>query len=89
MLVDPLDGTKEFISRNGEFTVNIALIEDGVPVIGRRARPGARACLCRERRPARGRGALSADMSGVDGLAADATRAPPDRIRSRSRAART
>jgi 3'(2'),5'-bisphosphate nucleotidase len=33
-LVDPLDGTKEFISRNGEFTVNIALIEDGVPVLG-------------------------------------------------------
>ncbi|MGI9333756.1 MAG: 3'(2'),5'-bisphosphate nucleotidase CysQ [Gammaproteobacteria bacterium] len=34
MLVDPLDGTKEFISRNGEFTVNIALVEDGVPVLG-------------------------------------------------------
>ena len=33
-LVDPLDGTKEFVSRNGEFTVNIALIEDGVPVLG-------------------------------------------------------
>jgi len=33
-LVDPLDGTKEFIHRNGEFTVNIALIEDGVPVLG-------------------------------------------------------
>lgn len=33
-LVDPLDGTKEFIQRNGEFTVNIALIEDGVPVLG-------------------------------------------------------
>ncbi|WP_322096075.1 3'(2'),5'-bisphosphate nucleotidase CysQ [Pelagibius litoralis] len=33
-LVDPLDGTKEFISRNGEFTVNIALIEDGQPVAG-------------------------------------------------------
>jgi len=33
-LVDPLDGTKEFISRNGEFTVNIALIEDGAPVLG-------------------------------------------------------
>ena len=33
-LVDPLDGTKEFISRNGEFTVNIALIEDGLPVAG-------------------------------------------------------
>ncbi len=33
-LVDPLDGTKEFISRNGEFTVNIALIEQGHPVFG-------------------------------------------------------
>ncbi|MDB5622384.1 MAG: cysQ [Devosia sp.] len=33
-LVDPLDGTKEFIARNGEFTVNIALIEAGVPVMG-------------------------------------------------------
>ena len=33
-LVDPLDGTKEFIKRNGEFTVNIALILDQIPVIG-------------------------------------------------------
>ncbi|MEF2074943.1 3'(2'),5'-bisphosphate nucleotidase CysQ [Consotaella sp. CSK11QG-6] len=33
-LVDPLDGTKEFINRNGEFTVNIALVEAGVPVAG-------------------------------------------------------
>ncbi|THH40082.1 3'(2'),5'-bisphosphate nucleotidase CysQ [Neolewinella litorea] len=33
-LVDPLDGTKEFIKRNGEFTVNIALIENGRPVLG-------------------------------------------------------
>ena len=33
-LVDPLDGTKEFIKRNGEFTVNIALIKNGVPVLG-------------------------------------------------------
>lgn len=33
-LVDPLDGTKEFIKRNGEFTVNIALIEEGIPVLG-------------------------------------------------------
>jgi 3'(2'), 5'-bisphosphate nucleotidase len=33
-LVDPLDGTKEFISGNGEFTVNIALITAGVPVLG-------------------------------------------------------
>nr|WP_284316498.1 3'(2'),5'-bisphosphate nucleotidase CysQ [Labrys miyagiensis] len=34
ILVDPLDGTKEFINRNGEFTVNIALIENGRPVAG-------------------------------------------------------
>jgi 3'(2'), 5'-bisphosphate nucleotidase len=33
-LVDPLDGTKEFISRNGEFTVNIALVHRGQPVLG-------------------------------------------------------
>ncbi|MGJ8682574.1 3'(2'),5'-bisphosphate nucleotidase CysQ [Paraglaciecola sp.] len=33
-LVDPLDGTKEFIKKNGEFTVNIALIDKGVPIFG-------------------------------------------------------
>ena len=33
-LVDPLDGTKEFIKKDGEFTVNIALIENGQPVMG-------------------------------------------------------
>ena len=33
-LVDPLDGTKEFIKRNGEFTVNIALLENHRPVLG-------------------------------------------------------
>jgi 3'(2'), 5'-bisphosphate nucleotidase len=33
-LVDPLDGTKEFLNRNGEFTVNIALVESGVPTAG-------------------------------------------------------
>lgn len=33
-LVDPLDGTREFVKRNGEFTVNIALIDAGRPVLG-------------------------------------------------------
>jgi 3'(2'), 5'-bisphosphate nucleotidase len=33
-LVDPLDGTKEFVKRSGDFTVNIALVRDGVPEIG-------------------------------------------------------
>ena len=33
-VVDPLDGTKEFVKRNGEFTVNIALVENNTPVLG-------------------------------------------------------
>ncbi|MDO6439352.1 3'(2'),5'-bisphosphate nucleotidase CysQ [Cyclobacterium sp. 1_MG-2023] len=33
-MVDPLDGTKEFVKRNGEFTVNIALIHKGIPIMG-------------------------------------------------------
>jgi 3'(2'), 5'-bisphosphate nucleotidase len=33
-LVDPLDGTREFVKKNGEFTVNVALIEDGEPTLG-------------------------------------------------------
>jgi 3'(2'), 5'-bisphosphate nucleotidase len=33
-LVDPVDGTKEFVSRSGEFTINIGLVEDGKPILG-------------------------------------------------------
>lgn len=33
-IVDPLDGTREFVNRNGEFTVNIALVENGIPIFG-------------------------------------------------------
>ena len=40
-LVDPLDGTKEFIKKNGEFTVNIALVEGGVPTLGVVFQPAA------------------------------------------------
>jgi 3'(2'), 5'-bisphosphate nucleotidase len=42
-LVDPLDGTREFIARNGEFTVNVALIEGGAPVLGVVHAPALRA----------------------------------------------
>jgi 3'(2'), 5'-bisphosphate nucleotidase len=42
-LVDPLDGTKEFLSRNGEFTVNIARIRNGVPAMGVVYAPAANA----------------------------------------------
>ncbi|MDQ0589041.1 3'(2'),5'-bisphosphate nucleotidase CysQ [Variovorax paradoxus] len=45
-LVDPLDGTKEFIARNGEFTVNIALIEDGHSVLGVVYAPAIDALYC-------------------------------------------
>ena len=38
-LVDPLDGTREFISRNGEFTVNVAFVENGLPIAGVVAAP--------------------------------------------------
>ena len=54
ILVDPLDGTREFIARNGEFTINVALIERGQPIAGAVYAPaldrlwfaGARAFVC-------------------------------------------
>ena len=59
-LVDPLDGTKEFLSRNGEFTVNIALIEGREPVLGVVQAPArARAWW-----GARGKGATARDAEG-------------------------
>ena len=55
-LVDPLDGTREFVKRNGEFTVNIALIDDGVPTLGVVYVPVTGVCYL----GARGRGAWKA-----------------------------
>ena len=58
-VVDPLDGTKEFLKRNGEFTVNIALCEDGRPVAGVVLVPptgGALLGFCRRRIRGRGQG---------------------------------
>jgi 3'(2'), 5'-bisphosphate nucleotidase len=54
--VDPLDGTKEFIRRTGEFTVNIALVEDGVPTLGVVLAPALRKSF----RGAQGVGAFAA-----------------------------
>lgn len=59
-LVDPLDGTKEFIKRNGEFTVNIALIEQGRPVLGVVYAPALGLCYS----AARGLGASKVDAEG-------------------------
>jgi len=70
-LVDPLDGTKEFIKRNGEFTVNIALIEKARPTLGIVLAPAIDTLW-------RGASALGADMSQDGGdFVAIATRLPP------------
>lgn len=65
-LVDPLDGTREFISRNGEFTVNIGLIENGVPVCGVVFAPAVGRLFC----GAAGAGAFEARFCVGDDLAA-------------------
>ena len=70
-LVDPLDGTKEFIKRNGEFTINIALIEHGVPVAAVVQAPA----LGEVFHAARGVGAFAAR---ADGSGAHALRCQPD-----------
>ena len=62
-LVDPLDGTKEFISRNGEFTVNIALVEDGQPVAGVVYAPALRRIFWGEQAVGAAEGHLAADES--------------------------
>lgn len=61
-LVDPLDGTKEFVKRNGEFTVNIALIDNREPVLGVVHVPvtGVSYCACR------GKGAFRSDHDGPE-----------------------
>lgn len=59
-LIDPLDGTKEFIKRNGEFTVNIALIEQGKSVLGVVYAPALDICY----RAAEGLGAEKTDANG-------------------------
>lgn len=59
-LVDPLDGTKEFIKRNDEFTVNIALIENGKPVLGVVTAPALGTAYL----AAEGLGAVKVDQNG-------------------------
>jgi len=69
-LVDPLDGTKEFISRNGEFTVNIALIEAAQPVAGVVYAPAIGRLFWGEQ----GRGAAEARIALLEAIGA----APPE-----------
>jgi 3'(2'), 5'-bisphosphate nucleotidase len=88
-LVDPLDGTKEFIQRSGDFTVNIALIRSGLPALGVVYAParnrlyagdvGASAAWRSEAAPARAgnRAADEADGAGTDRRVPIHVRVPP------------
>jgi 3'(2'), 5'-bisphosphate nucleotidase len=76
-LVDPLDGTREFVKRNGEFTVNIALIDGHEPVLGVLYGPAQQVLFA----GARGCGAFSIDAHGERrSLRAAARAASPPRV---------
>ena len=75
-LVDPLDGTKEFLKRNGEFTVNIALVEHGEPVAGVVLAPALDECFF----AARGIGAWKRDSTGIRAIRT-ANKGPTDPLR--------
>ena len=80
-IVDPLDGTREFVKKNGEFTVNIALVRDGRPVLGVVHCPALRT----DYYAAEGAGAFRADAEdeGVP-ISTSATAAEPRIVASRS-----
>ena len=75
-LVDPLDGTREFVKRNGEFTVNIALVEDHAPTLGVVYAPA----LGELAHAVRGEGAIFEDESGRRELRVEPRGAPPWRV---------
>ena len=75
-LVDPLDGTRDFVNRNGEFTVNIALIDGHAPVLGVVAVPVTGVAYA----AARGLGARRYDAEGATTLQVRAPAAPPWRV---------
>jgi 3'(2'), 5'-bisphosphate nucleotidase len=77
-LVDPLDGTREFVSRRDEFTVNIALIEDGEPVLGVVFAPARRELFWGDVRAGKA-GHIDADPDGTMPSMGNAisARAPP------------
>ena len=75
-LVDPLDGTREFVKKNGEFTVNIALVDAGVPVLGVVHAP----VIDEAHLGLRGAGAWLDDASGRVPVAARAPAGTPLRV---------
>lgn len=79
-LVDPLDGTKEFIKRSGEFTVNVALMENGEPVMGVVYVPVTGVCYY----GGRNLGAFRADADGENAIEAREVDTPVVMVASRS-----
>jgi 3'(2'), 5'-bisphosphate nucleotidase len=74
-LVDPLDGTREFLARNGEFTVNIALIERGAPTLGVVYAPAIDELYCGDGQAAyRGEAPIRVRAPAIDGLVVLASR---------------
>jgi 3'(2'), 5'-bisphosphate nucleotidase len=81
-LVDPLDGTKEFVQRNGDFTVNIALVRDGDPVLGVVYAPVTAALYVGDvlgAKAERGRAMPDANSTGFTALAPIRVRSAPAR----------
>jgi 3'(2'), 5'-bisphosphate nucleotidase len=79
-LVDPLDGTKEFIKGNGEFTVNIALIDNGEPVLGVVYAPATGALY----RAGKGLGAFKRDGENYVRIVSTPMKTPESAVVSRS-----
>ncbi len=75
-LVDPLDGTKEFIKKNDEFTVNIALIDDGKPVLGVVYAPALGVTYSAESKS----GAWKTTAAGTLAICTQANPTPPFRV---------
>ena len=75
-IVDPIDGTKEFIKRNGEFTVNIALIENNKPVIGVILAPDSGVLYFSEKKIGAFKSIVNLDFINHENLLAEAVRLP-------------
>lgn len=78
-IVDPLDGTKEFIKRNGEFTVNIALIENQKPIIGVIFVPVTRELYFSSKEKGAFKVALDLEDYNLDALLSEADKLPLQR----------
>ncbi|MCC8358464.1 3'(2'),5'-bisphosphate nucleotidase CysQ [Salinimicrobium sediminilitoris] len=75
-IVDPIDGTKEFIKRNGEFTVNIALVKDQVPVMGVIYVPALKELYFAEKATGSYKLEGITEFSGMEEIAKTATKLP-------------